>query len=571
MSKTQSKKLYDSLGMLSVAMAMSHLKDNIPKIKTEIEKEYLEKKKELSKKEEEEQKEKNESFNSSKISSINSKKNFFSEKTKNSNSNKNSEECNKTFFPISDDDIEIIYAYDNSNLFQKKKMDFYEKCLHKKERIENKIEKKRKKIQNIENQQLTHKPNINLISQQIILSKYNNNYVPIFKRGIHLSNLKHTQYIINEQKKKLDASNLIKKKKMSEDKINSFIKNQFIWKEKIENKKLNLQMLKKIKSEDNLFNENKKKSNNISQFYLSEKTENLAKKKINDFCNKYNIKRKKIYERLYKEGITKEIEYEKLNEKYKNKFQPYVNKYKSNLKEGKQLKKNHSDINLMEKKMIDVNKNSKKLYLQSNSITKREILYNKNLIKINSLNNENDKKEEEESKLNYINFLLKNPQSTFKSLFKKNSLSKLNYDSNSTNLTNNNINIDSNSKRENSKIKDLSNLTINNIKKEKEEDNSQKNNNNKTLISFNYDFDENQKSFEESDKSNLFLKKKDFEEEPSWSKKLIEISNVKLNTNNDEKNKLYQINVGNSSSTKENKPFTIIGNNAIFNSFFAKK
>ena len=358
---------------------------------------------------------------------------------------------------------------------------------------------------------------------------------------------------------------------MSEDKINSFIKNQFIWKEKIENKKLNLQMLKKIKSEDNLFNENKKKSNNISQFYLSEKTENLAKKKINDFCNKYNIKRKKIYERLYKEGITKEIEYEKLNEKYKNKFQPYVNKYKSNLKEGKQLKKNHSDINLMEKKMIDVNKNSKKLYLQSNSITKREILYNKNLIKTNSLNNENDKKEEEESKLNYINFLLKNPQSTFKSLFKKNSLSKLNYDSNSTNLTNNNINIDSNSKRENSKIKDISNLTINNIKKEKEEDNSQKNNNNKTLISFNYDFDENQKSFEESDKSNLFLKKKDFEEEPSWSKKLIEISNIKLNTNNDEKNKLYQINVGNSSSTKENKPFTIIGNNAIFNSFFAKK
>ena len=53
---------------------------------------------------------------------------------------------------------------------------------------------------------------------------------------------------------------------------------------------------------------------------------------------------------------------------------------------------------------------------------------------------------------------------------KKNSLSKLNYDSNSTNLTNNNINIDSNSKRENSKIKDISNLTINNIKKEKEED-----------------------------------------------------------------------------------------------------
>ena len=57
------------------------------------------------------------------------------------------------------------------------------------------------------------------------------------------------------------------------------------------------------------------------------------------------------------------------------------------------------------------------------------------------------------------------------------------------------------------KLKDLNNLTINNIKKEKEEDNNQKNNN-KTLISFNYDFDENQKSFEESDQLNLFLKKK---------------------------------------------------------------
>jgi hypothetical protein len=227
------------------------------------------------------------------------------------------------------------------------------------------------------------------------------------------------------------------------------------------------------------------------------------------------------------------------------------------------------------KLVIDLNERKSALKVQSSnfSVIKESENESVRTDSIKEKNKENGaiKKEEEESKLNYINFLLKNPQSTFKSLFKKNSLSKLNYDSNSTNLTNNNINIDSNSKRENSKIKDISNLTINNIKKEKEEDNSQKNNNNKTLISFNYDFDENQKSFEESDKSNLFLKKKDFEEEPSWSKKLIEISNVKLNTNNDEKNKLYQINIGNSSSTKENKPFTIIGNNAIFNSFFAKK
>ena len=97
--------------------------------------------------------------------------------------------------------------------------------------------------------------------------------------------------------------------------------------------------------------------------YLSKKTEELANKKINQFCDKYNIKRSQIYDRLYKEGITKEKEIKKLNEKYKNTFQPYVNKYKKYIyfnKKGKTLKKTHSDIHLIEKKMIDVSKTSKK-------------------------------------------------------------------------------------------------------------------------------------------------------------------------------------------------------------------
>jgi hypothetical protein len=292
------KQLLDSIGALSVAMAMSHLKDNIPKLKTEIEKEYQEKKKELTKREEEKSFDSiDRSFDSSKIESNSSKisKNITEGKKASNTIGKSFSinEQNKTIFPIKDDEIEIIYSSENSNLhFQKKKLDFYEKNLLKKQYIENQLEKKRKKKEKIEKSNLKNKPNVNAISEKIVRKKFHNNYIPINQRGIQLGALKHTEYLINEQKKNLDALNLQKGKiKMNDYQINNFIKKQFEWKEEIDDRKLGLQIMKKIKSEDNLlddtnYNTNNNNSNyNINSniikntIYLSKKTEELVNKK----------------------------------------------------------------------------------------------------------------------------------------------------------------------------------------------------------------------------------------------------------------------------------------------------
>ena len=111
---------------------------------------------------------------------------------------------------------------------------------------------------------------------------------------------------------------------MNDYQINNFIKKQFEWKEQIDDKKLGLQIMKKIKSEDNLFNDINYNSNinnnyhnnsnsNIMKntIYLSKKTEELTNKKINKFCDTYHIKRSEIYDRLYKEGVTKEKQIKK--------------------------------------------------------------------------------------------------------------------------------------------------------------------------------------------------------------------------------------------------------------------
>ena len=610
------KQLLDSIGALSVAMAMSHLKDNIPKLKTEIEKEYQEKKKELTKREEEKSFDSiDRSFDSSKIESNSSKisKNITEGKKASNTIGKSFSinEQNKTIFPIKDDEIEIIYSSENSNLqFQKKKLDFYEKNLMKKQYIENQLNKKRKKKEKIEKSNLKNKPNVNAISEKIVRKKFHNNYIPINQRGIQLGALKQTQYLINEQKKNLDALNLQKGKiKLNDYQINNFIKKQFEWKEQIDDKKLGLQIIKKIKSEDNLFNDTNYNTNINSNYhtnsnsniikntiYLSKKTEELANKKINKFCDTYHIKRSEIYDRLYKEGITKEKEIKKLSEKYKNTFQPYVNKYKkyrNYKKEDKTLKKTHSDIHLIGKKMIDVSKSTKKHYTKANSIISKS--NSKMISKSVSINNDNDKREEDDIKIS--NIQNKNNPFMRNSIRASTSLNKMNYDTNHS--TNNNIisldikNIDSISKKENNltpKLRDSSTFTIQNINKAKENNDNYESNyqninqksNIKNLITmdFNFNFDEDQKNFEqESDiltKSDMgmtsLLRKSTYKEfdEPSWIEELIQISNEKSKKNYDIQSQLYKINIGNSSATGKNKPFTVIGKNEIFANLFKK-
>jgi hypothetical protein len=177
------------------------------------------------------------------------------------------------------------------------------------------------------------------------------------------------------------------------------------------------------------------------------------------------------------------------------------------------------------------------------------------------------------------------------------SLNKMNYDTNQS--TNNNIisldikNIDSISKKENNltpKLRDSSTFTIQNINKAKENNDNYESNyqninqksNIKNLITmdFNFNFDEDQKNFEqESDiltKSDMgmtsLLRKSTYKEfdEPSWIEELIQISNEKTKKINDIQSRLYKINIGNSSATRTYKPFTIIGKNEIFSNLFKK-
>jgi hypothetical protein len=168
----------------------------------------------------------------------------------------------------------------------------------------------------------------------------------------------------------------------------------------------------------------------------------------------------------------------------------------------------------------------------------------------------------------------------------------MNYDTNHS--TNNNIisldikNIDSLSEKEHNltpKLRDLNSFTIQNINKAKEnndnyDSNYQKNIKNLITMDFNFNFDEDQKNFEqESDiltKSDMgmtsLLRKSSYKEfdEPSWIEELIQISNEKTKKINDIQSRLYKINIGNSSATRTYKPFTIIGKNEIFSNLFKK-
>jgi len=217
--------------------------------------------------------------------------------------------------------------------------------------------------------------------------------------------------------------------------------------------------------------------------------------------------------------------------------------------------------------MIDVSKTSRKHYTKANSIiTKRS---SKLVSKSASINNDIDKKEEEDSKIssiqNKINPFMRN------SIKASTSINKMNYDTNHS--TNNNIisldikNIDSLSKKENNltpKLRDLNSFTIQNINKAKEnndnyDSNYQKNIKNLITMDFNFNFDEDQKNFEqESDiltKSDMgmtsLLRKSSYKEfdEPSWIEELIQISNEKTKKINDIQNRLYKINIGNSCAT----------------------
>lgn len=73
-----------------------------------------------------------------------------------------------------------------------------------------------------------------------MLTKYKNNYIPIYKRGLNIQKMKEIKISINEEKQNLIYENMDKQRnkiKLSKNEINNFIEEQFKWKEKIDFKK----------------------------------------------------------------------------------------------------------------------------------------------------------------------------------------------------------------------------------------------------------------------------------------------------------------------------------------------
>ena len=171
-----------------------------------------------------------------------------------------------------------------------------------------------------------------------MLTKYKNNYIPIYKRGLNIQKMKEIKISINEEKQNLIYENMDKQRnkiKLSKNEINNFIEEQFKWKEKIDFKKKSMQIYKELEFEDNI----KKELNN--QIILSKNTQILAEKKIRNYCEENNIQRNKSYERLYYDAKIKNEKLIELQKKLKPSFKPNITQYKGR-NNNKFMKKNLS-------------------------------------------------------------------------------------------------------------------------------------------------------------------------------------------------------------------------------------
>ena len=295
---------YESIDYLSQEMARSHVDRNLNRLEKEIdeklEKEEKEKKQKYRKSNKKSTKKLNKNFSNKNQIHSNENKSDFSSSFSSTESNKKSEnfeifiepiENEKEFFSnkyselfkkynetkIKNENNEYINEKEkkifeimnnlikenelNDENIQKllieknKKITFYEKQTNKQKKFNIKMDLIRKKNENkffAEN--FKKKPEINEISEKIVSIKFNNNYVPIFKRAIQIQNEKNTQFILNkkeEEKKFQIFKNNLNKKKFNNNQFENFIQNQFEWKEKIEYEKKGKEILNKIKKKEN--------------------------------------------------------------------------------------------------------------------------------------------------------------------------------------------------------------------------------------------------------------------------------------------------------------------------------
>ena len=515
-----------------------------------------------------------------------------------------------------DKNIEItIKPYYNDNLYnksteftyddtidspeKKRKLNFYEKSLLRKKMVENKIEVWKKKKEINEEKKVCDKPEINEVSENLILEKYNNSYIPIYKRALKIQKLQEAKINLNQEKLNLLYDEMDKERnkiKLNKTQIDDFIQNQFKWKEKLDYRKNAMKMYKEFEIENDINQELNYK------IKLSKNSEILAKNKIKNYCKENNLEKNKSYDRLYNDYKIKNEKIQLLEKKYKPTFKPHITKYKGRNKQLREKSKSCPIYNL-EKKSIKKD-NSKNISLNKSSHTNDMFSFidniNKNnkTKKINSRNNNLISNIPYNMQLSFHNKIYQN-NSIIKN--KKNCKQLLKNQSDSNNSTlKTNINSDKNRYSLISNISNNSN-TKNLIVTSKLKENSKsinnishikKLNNNKSSVSlnFNFNFNEEKKTFNNSeidsfDKSNLemtTIKKNSIsnlidESEHSLINQMS-IQNDKNftnnyeilfnNENNSDFNNLYMINIREDSSTNP-KPYVYV-NNGIFSKYFKK-
>ncbi len=515
-----------------------------------------------------------------------------------------------------DKSIEItIKPYYNDNLFnksteftyddtidspeKKRKLNFYERSLLRKKMVESKIEIWRKKKEIIEEKKVSDKPEINQISENLVLEKFNNSYIPIYKRASKIQKLQEAKINLNNEKLNLLYDEMDKERnkiKLTKNQIDDFIQNQFKWKEKLDYRKNAMKMYKEFQIENDINEELNYK------IKLSKNSEILAKNKIKNYYNENNLGKNKSYDRLYNDYKIKREKIQLLEKKLKPTFKPHITKYKGRNKTLKEKSKSCPIYNLEKKSFKKVN--SKNSSLNKSDYKKNMFSFNDDINQNNKIKKNKTRNNNQKSNASYNNQLSCQDEIYQKNAIKKDKknnkqLLRSKSDSNNSTLKTNinseknryslisNISNTSNTKNliVTSKIKENS-KSINNISQIK------KLNNNKSSLSlnFNFNFNEEKITFNNSeidsfDKSNLemtTIKKNSIsnlidESEHSLINQMsiqpdknFKNNNEILfnNDNNSHFNNLYMINIRDDTSTKP-KPYVYV-NNGIFSKYFKK-
>ena len=478
---------------------------------------------------------------------------------------------------------------------------FYEKSQRHKQQHDAEIESLKKKYLTREQKNYQSIPMINRKSINIIEKK--STYIPIWEKAVELQNQKKAKIMIEEQRKQalkegIQVPRSKSNRKCNKKDIDNFIKEQFDWKEQIEYKKKSLQLLKRVKSQNDLRNNHK------YIVYLDKNSNDIVKKK-----KEYNDPSDK----LYKDYEIRENKLKVLQEKYKPSFMPNINQYKprnkkaivksksfytTNVIENEKPKKRESSSNIQRTKSKGIpsrmnsgkvkinekkksNNNIAQLTHANSKISKPKSKYfSMNDINDNTKNipTEEEKKNSSEKTVPIVSILKPVSKSNLNNITPPKQIPKPSEDSIANVFTD---------QKEESSLnvilvdKTPSNINSKNavevIKPIKPPSNkiSSMNKSKKNVINLDIEMEEQQiKPYMYKERITTINKKnKDNDDsmEPSWINELQMLSNIpeKKEGIDNPINSLYMINTRNSSSTGMNAPITVIGRGP-FAQFFKK-